>query len=73
MKTGYNEISIYVNKNIIIYHYNNVTDVTESSRNENSNQGPLTDRASVQSTELLIPDNIQDMPLEGPRAGMLRA
>lgn len=46
--TGYNEIVVgicYIN--IIIYHYNNVTDETESSINENSNQGPLTNSASV--------------------------
>lgn len=71
---GYNEIVFdicYIN--IIIYYYNNVTDETESSLNENSNQGTLTNRGSVQTTELLIPDNIQERPVEGPRASMLRA
>lgn len=74
MMTGYNEIVVdicYII--IIIYHYNNVTDETESSLNENSNQERLTNRASVQTTELLISDNIQERPVEGPRAGMLRA
>lgn len=67
--TGYNEIVVdicYIN--IISYHYDNVTDVTELSLNENSNQGPLANRVSVHTT-----DNIQDMPIEGLRAGMLRA
>lgn len=65
---GYYEIPVDIcNKNIIIY-YDNVTGSKESSFNQNSNPGPLTDRASDQTTELLIPTNIQDIPLEGPSA-----
>lgn len=61
---GYNKIPVDIcNKHIIIY-YNNVTGSKESL-NQNSNPGPLTDRASDQTTELLIPTNIQDTPLEG--------
>lgn len=71
MMIGYYEIPVDIcNKNIIIY-YDNVTGSKESSFNQNSNPGPLTDRASDQTTELLIPTNIQDIPLEGPSAGML--
>lgn len=65
-------LSIHVIEHYHCY-YNNVTGVDESSLNENSNPRPLKNRAFVQTTELLIPDNIQDMPLEGPRAGILRA
>lgn len=65
-------LSIHVIEHYHCY-YNNLTGVEESSLNENSNPKPLTNRACVQTTEILIPDNIQDMPLEGSQVGMLRA
>lgn len=56
---GFNEIPVEIcNKRIISYYYNNITSSKESSLNRNSNPGPLTDRASDQTTELLIPINI---------------
>lgn len=72
--TGFNEILVDICKsNIIIHYQNNVTGGEESSFNRNANPRPLTNRASDPTTELLITDNKQDIPLERPRAGMLRA
>lgn len=61
--TGYNDILLDIcYRNIIIHHYNNITGGKGS-----------TGRASNHTTELLILDNIQNLPLQGPRVGMLRA
>lgn len=61
--TGYNDILLDIcYRNIIIHNYNNITG-SEGS----------TGRASDPTTEISIPDNIQDIPLEEPRVGMLRA
>lgn len=72
--TGYNEIHVDIsNSNIMIHYYDNVTGGEESSLNRNLNPEPLTGRASDQTTELVILTNIQDILLEDPRGGMLRA
>lgn len=63
MMSGYNDILLGIcYRNIIIHHYNNITD-REGSKG----------RASDPTTKLFILDNIQKLPFKWPRVGMLRA
>lgn len=74
MTSCYNEIIVDIcNSNIIIHNNNNVSGERESSLYQNSNPRPLTDGATDQTTELLMPTKIHELPLESPRAGILRA
>lgn len=56
-----NPVDIY-KSNTIIHYYNNVASGEKSRLNWYSNPGPLTNRPSDQTTDILIhvPDNIQD-------------
>lgn len=61
--TGYNDILVDIcYRNIIFHHYYNIAGEEAS-----------TGRATDPTTKQFKLDNIQDMPLEGSRAGMLRA
>lgn len=61
--TGYNDILVDIcYRNIIIHHYNKIAGGEAS-----------TGSASDPTTKQFKLDNIKDMPLEGPRAGKLRA
>lgn len=76
MTSCYNEIIVDIcNSNIIIHNNNNnnIPGERESSLYQNSNPRPLTDGATDQTTELLMPTKNHELPLKSPRAGILRA